>query len=108
MSNRSNTGGFFPSLLIAATLVIAGPARAAEPTLMKLGDAWAANSVNTTVFRNDPVTTHGNHQFAAYYDANSHVVIASRTIGETQWKAQPTNLSGNTKDAHNVISMIAD
>jgi hypothetical protein len=75
---------------------------------MPLGPAWAANSINTVIFRQDPITSWNNRQFAAYYDADSHVVLATRTIGETNWKTTVTDLRGNTKDAHNDISLIAD
>ncbi|HYO08663.1 MAG TPA: BNR repeat-containing protein [Tepidisphaeraceae bacterium] len=100
--------------VMAAFALLAGLAsatresRAAEPVLMPLGPAWAANSVNTTVFRNDPITTHADQQYAAYYDANGKVVIATRTIGQKEWKTTSTNLTGNIKDAHNGISIIAD
>lgn len=102
-----------PSLaaLFAVVLVYASAqsARAAgDPLLMPLGPAWAANSVNTTVFRNDPITTHGDRQYAPYYNADGKVVIATRTIGESDWQTTVTPLSGNVKDAHNGISIIAD
>ena len=77
-------------------------------TLMPLGDAWAKNSVNVTNFRQDPITTAGDQQFAAYYDPSGHIVVAQRKIGESAWKTTVTDLTGNVKDAHNGISMIAD
>lgn len=80
----------------------------ADVTTTALGPAWAANSINTVVFRNDPITTVGDQQFAAYYDAQGHVVIAQRTIGRGEWKTTTTALTGNIRDAHNAISLIAD
>jgi hypothetical protein len=79
-----------------------------EEHLMKVGDAWAANSVNAVIFRNDPITTVGQKQFAAYYDEQGRVIICTRTIGETNWDLTTTSLTGNHKDAHNMISLIAD
>lgn len=76
--------------------------------LMEVGKGWAANSVNTAVFRTDPITTWKNQQFVAYYDAESRVVIATRTLDATTWTPTVTSFTGNTKDAHNVISIIAD
>jgi hypothetical protein len=87
---------------------VAITAHAAEPLLMPLGKAWAANSINTTVFRNDPITSHGDRQYAAYYDAEGHVVVAQRTIGQKEWRTTVTPPTGNLKDAHNVISIFAD
>ena len=96
-------------LTLVALHAAALAARAQEPpTLMPLGPAWAANSINTAVYRTDPITSHGDRQFAAYYDADGHVVIASRTLGETTWRLTTTALRGHLQDAHNVISIIAD
>ena len=100
-----------PFSIVLCTLIAlaAAPpiARAGDP-LMSIGDAWAANSVNVTSFRNDPITTAGDQQFAAYYNADRHVVIARRTIGQSEWKETVTDLTGKTTDAHNIISIIAD
>ena len=86
----------------------AATAVAADVTLMPLGDAWAANSVNVTIFRNDPITTAGDRQFATYYDADGKVVVAHRALAEDRWTVGATELKGKVTDAHNSISMIAD
>jgi hypothetical protein len=100
---------FFRTALVAlGALLLMQHIASADASLMQIGDAWAANSVNVTSFRCDPITTSGDQQFAAYYNADRHVVIARRTIGQTQWQQTVTDLVGNTKDAHNVISIIAD
>jgi hypothetical protein len=93
---------------LAIILAMTSRTLADEPRLMQIGSAWAANSVNTAVFRNDPITTSGDRQYAAYYNADGRVMIASRTIGQSEWKSSVTTLRGNIKDAHNVISIIAD
>ncbi|HEX8322751.1 MAG TPA: BNR repeat-containing protein [Tepidisphaeraceae bacterium] len=80
----------------------------AHVTLLPVGQAWARNSVNVAVFRNDPITTAGDQQFVSYYDADGRVVIAQRKLGDTAWKTTVTDLAGDVTDAHNVISMIAD
>lgn len=81
----------------------------ADVTLMPLGDAWAKNSINATNFRQDPITTAGNKQFATYYDPDGHVVIAERKAGTGEWKTTVTNLTGKSiQDAHNAISLMAD
>lgn len=83
--------------------------RAGDSSLMPIGDAWAKNSINTTIFRQDPITTAGDRQFAAYYNADAKVVIADRKIGETEWHQTVTSLAAkNIKDAHNSISIMAD
>jgi predicted lipoprotein with Yx(FWY)xxD motif len=106
----------FVTLVSIASSVFAGSRANAQDTsppageakLLEVGKGWAANSVNTAVFRTDPITTWKDKQFVAYYDADSRVVIATRTLGNTTWTPTVTSLTGNTKDAHNVISIIAD
>lgn len=96
----------FLATVSVATALADQPAVA--PRLMPIGPAWAANSVNAAIFRNDPITTHGNTQYAAYYDADGRVVIATRSLDSTDWTPHVTELAGNIRDAHNVISIIAD
>jgi hypothetical protein len=88
--------------------IAASTALAIEPRLMPIGQAWAANSVNAVVFRGDPITTHGDRQYAAYYDADGHVVIATRTLDQPDWQPHRTALRGGIRDAHNSISIVAD
>jgi hypothetical protein len=94
-----------PAAMAGGTALADGPPAV---TLMSLGDAWARNSVNVTVFRQDPITTAGDDQYAAYYDADGHVVVAHRKLAETTWTRTVTALTGKVKDAHNVISIMAD
>jgi len=69
---------------------------------------WAKNSVNTVIFRKDPLATHGDTQYIAYYDENGTVVLGKRTLGSDDWKMRRTDLSGNSGDAHNAISIAVD
>ena len=106
---RAIESGWLVGILSAIVASAALPRAAnAADTLMPMGDAWARDSINVTSFRNDPITTAGDQQYAAYYNADRHVVIARRTIGQTEWTTSVTALTGNTADAHNGISMIAD
>jgi hypothetical protein len=89
-------------------LISGGRGKAAPPTLMPIGDAWAKDSVNVTVFRNDPITTAGDDQYAAYYNEDGRVVIAHRKLSDTRWTNTVTDLKGKVADAHNGISIIAD
>ncbi len=96
------------AFMFSATPAALGVIAPSSVSVMTLGEGWAQNSVNVVVFRGDPVTTFGDQQYAAYYDADGHVVIARRTIGQTEWTARRTELTGNIKDAHNSISIVAD
>src|SRR6187455_2257993 len=92
-------------LLMLAT---ASAPSAVKPKLMPLAPGWAANSINAGVYRSDPLTTHDQTQYAAFYNADGRVVIATRKLTDTQWTTTVTDLTGNLQDAHNIISIIAD
>lgn len=103
-----HTGRRMIGLAIGAVMACGQAAWAQNLTVMPIGQAWARNSVNVTIFRNDPITTAGDQQFAAYYNEQGNVVIAQRKLGETDWKTTVTALHGHVQDAHNDISLIAD
>ncbi len=93
---------------LAALLLIPAAAWGSPPRLVPIGKGWARNSVNCTIFRTNSVTTHGDTQYAAYYDADGHVVLARRTLGSTDWTVKRTRYRGNVRDAHNGIVMAVD
>lgn len=94
------------------TLCLLFSLSAASQTLSKIGDGYAQTSVNTTIFRQSSVVTHGEHQFAAYYDADGYVVLAKRKLAKKgkdgDWQVQRTQYKGNVRDAHNIISIGID
>ena len=73
-----------------------------------LGKGWARTAVNATVYRRNSVISDDHYQYAAYYDADSRVVLARRKVGSNEWVIQPTQYTGNTADAHNGISLMLD
>jgi len=79
-----------------------------NPRIVPVATGWAKNSVNATIFRTNSVTTHGEAQYIAFYSEDSHVVLAKRKLGTTNWKIHKTRYKGNTKDAHNAISIAVD
>ncbi|MDQ5929524.1 MAG: hypothetical protein QG594_1303 [Bacteroidota bacterium] len=90
---------FFGSLLSCTTTKV-------KQTTVGLG--WSNNSVNTVKFRKNALTSFGDFQFIAYYDPEGYVVLGKRNHKDTQWQIQKTTLKGNTKDAHNDISIAVD
>ncbi|RZK43151.1 MAG: neuraminidase [Pedobacter sp.] len=76
--------------------------------LVPVVKAWSQNSVNTTVFRRDPITTFKNTQYIAFYDSLANVVVGKRKLGGDQWELKTTVFKGKAKDAHNGISIITD
>lgn len=73
-----------------------------------IAEGWAKNSINAVVFRRNSVVTHNETQYTAYYDADSCVVLAKRTLGSMNWEIRKTPYTGNVKDAHNSISIMVD
>lgn len=99
--------GWFPLLTIAFCPF--QPIHARESVkLVPIAPAWSENSVNATVFRRNAVTSHGDFQYAAFYDAGGRVVLAKRHLGSTDWEIRPTQFTGNYRDAHNVINIAVD
>ncbi|MBQ9660453.1 MAG: BNR repeat-containing protein [Bacteroidales bacterium] len=75
----------------------------------RLGEGYAATSVNAAVFRAASVTSDGRWQFAAWYDADGAVVVARRALNpDGEWTSEVTDLRGDCTDAHNTISLGLD
>jgi len=96
------------SVWLAISTLSAQPAASANPRPIPIGKGWARNSINTVIFRRNSITTHGNVQYAAFYDDQSNVVLAKRKLGTDRWQVYQTPYQGNTKDAHNSISIAVD
>jgi hypothetical protein len=60
------------------------------------------------IFRRNSVITHGETQYAAYYDPQGRVVLAKRKLGSGRWQKRVTQYRGNVRDAHNSISITVD
>jgi hypothetical protein len=86
----------------------APPAYAANGRLIPIAEGWARNQVNAVIFRRNSVTTHGDTQYAAFYDAHSRVVLAKRKLTASRWQLQTTPYQGKVSDAHNAINIAVD
>ncbi|MFY0653201.1 MAG: BNR repeat-containing protein [Cyclobacteriaceae bacterium] len=76
--------------------------------IVPIGKGWAKNSVNAVIFRRNAVVSHNEFQYAAYYDADSSVMLAKRKLGSTSWETNKTQYKGKVIDAHNSISIMVD
>ncbi len=76
--------------------------------LVNVDSGWAANSVNTVVFRKNSLASLGDTQFIAYYNHQRYVVLGKRKLGTNDWTLQTATYQGNTGDAHNCISIMVD
>jgi hypothetical protein len=96
-------------LLTAFFLIISGSTIAQTGIrISTVGKGWAANSVNTVIFRHSSLTSFKNIQYTAYYDSAQRLVVGKRTIGSGKWTVVTTPYSGHAVDAHNTISIITD
>lgn len=77
-------------------------------TLIPVGDGWANNSVNTTVFRKNSLVTYKDIQFIAYYNPDGYLILGKRKLDTKDWTLQQTQYKGDVKDAHNSISIMVD
>lgn len=93
---------------VCIALLLFFSVQATAQKVSEIGFGWAGNSVNTVVFRKNSVVTHGNQQYASYYDSSGHVVLAKRTTGGKNWEVKQTPYKGNIRDAHNSISIMVD
>ena len=94
--------------LTALLLTISGTTIAQNVKISTAGKGWAANSVNTVIFRHNSLTSYKSTQYIAYYDSAQRLVIGKRTLGSAKWTLHTTQYSGKATDAHNTISIIVD
>ena len=76
--------------------------------VIPVAEGWAANSINTVVFRKNSLASYKNYQFIAFYNQQQYVILGKRKLGEINWELKQTPYKGNTADAHNSISIIVD
>ena len=78
--------------------------------LSEIAPAYSSTSVNAAIFRANPVVTYApdSTQYAAFYDPEGRVTLASRRLGSDDWTVSPTQYTGKVADAHNVISIAVD
>lgn len=81
------------------------PADAArEPRILQAVEierVWAGHRVGFCLL------THGNHQFAAYYDAERRMTVAGRKLDERRWTLAKLD-STLGWDSHNYVTMAVD
>lgn len=92
--------------LISILFGIIAPVNAQQ--LVKVGEGYSSTSVNTAVFRRNSIVTQGDIQYIAYYDADAYLVVGKRRLNSSTWRLQRSPYKGNVKDAHNIISIMAD
>ena len=81
---------------------------AQSPHLLPVTDGWAANSINTVIFRRNSIVSDGQFQYVAFYDDSARMVLAKRALGSDKWQLYKTQYKGTITDAHNSISLMLD
>lgn len=76
--------------------------------VVPVDSGWAANSINTTVFRKNSLVSQGDDQYIAFYNKDGYVMLGKRKLNATKWEINQTSYKGNIADAHNIISIMAD
>lgn len=95
------------SLIIILFIIVSCTAESSIK-IINIGKGWAANSINTVIFRRNSIVTFGQYQYAAYYDSAGYVVLAKRMLNSSSWDIKKTRYKGNIQDAHNCISIMVD
>ncbi|MCC6485458.1 MAG: BNR repeat-containing protein [Armatimonadetes bacterium] len=95
------------SLVLCAVCTLPAAAHIQTRTL-NVGDGWARNSINTSIFRQSALCSHGHLQYVSYYDQDGRVVLARRRMPSGKWQILRTQYTGNVRDAHNGISIGVD
>ncbi|MEO6314547.1 MAG: BNR repeat-containing protein [Chitinophagaceae bacterium] len=79
-----------------------------KPSTVTLGNGWAANSINTVVFRKNSLASIGDTQYIAWYNQEGFVVLGKRILPAGKWTTVVTRFKGNVSDAHNTICIMPD
>ncbi len=75
---------------------------------INLGQAWAANTVNTVVFRHHAILTSGRQQFTAFYVDEQTLRMVQRDLDTEHITTHDIAGQYNLRDAHNSISLGLD
>jgi hypothetical protein len=98
----------FRPLFAVLPVLLAAACAGVPPVEHPIADGWAQTSVNAVIFRRNAVVSHGDQQYAAFYDPEARVVLARRTLGSPDWELARTPYRGRVRDAHNSISIAVD
>jgi hypothetical protein len=113
--HRSGLVLLVAAAMLPVTLVVGAPAHAAAPMVTQISDTIVDSSalffvsfdgiVNTASYQQNGIVSWAGYQYAAWYTATRHVVVARRELPGTVWEkvTLPHTLSVN--DAHNTISL---
>lgn len=99
---------YFPAIFFILITCTASTQTQPQVSLTEVDSGWARNSVNTVVFRKNSLVTYKDTQYITFYNNKQFVVLGKRRSGDKKWQLKQTPYTGNTKDAHNMISIMVD
>lgn len=73
-----------------------------------LGDAWAANTINTVIFRHHGILTSGNYQYTSFYIDEHTLHLVRHNLLTKNIDTYDIFGDFNLRDAHNSISLGID
>lgn len=89
-------------LLLFCSLISGQAEESMDPVhVMQIDTVWAGHPVGFDFL------THGDIQFVAYYNAERHLTVASRKLGEDEWTRKTLD-SQVGWDSHNYLTMTLD
>lgn len=102
--------GFFLAVIVILLVNCTALAQQAGAMVKEIPVAkgWAANSINTVIFRKNSLASFRDTQFISFYDAEGFVVLGKRQVNSLNWQLKKLEFKGNVKDAHNAISIMVD
>ena len=84
---------------------IGRPRQAPVVSIMPLSIAYAKTSINTPIFRCNPIVSDANIQIASYYDDEGFITFAHRNNDSDKWEIVKTDIQQDCSDAHKSISL---
>ena len=75
-----------------------------------VGEAWANNAINTTIYRHHGIVTSGNYQYLAFFVDTQRLRIIKRDIKSNTTTLEIFEIPGmyDISDTHNTISIGID
>lgn len=72
---------------------------------MEIGQGWASNTINTTIFRHHAILTMDGAQYTAFYVDTKRLRIVKRDLATAELETCDIQGTFNLHDAHNGISL---
>lgn len=78
---------------------------ALSSTEVEIGQGWASNTINTTIFRHHAILTMGGAQYTAFYVNAETLRLVKRSLTTDKLETHDIQGTFNLHDAHNGISL---